>query len=231
VNCWLRSADTNVMNSHDQALFLLRLVINVAPVAIYFLAIGLLNTQSRPSLVSGRSDFITLTLVFVPVVVWPVPILIQYGLWWLLVLGLLAAGVVFWTLLPPQWGHWVVYNISERRCRWFMEEALERCGLSARADDTGFVVLGANMRIDLSAFGLLNNVTLYFRPIHGRLDIALMQRIRHEFAAQLENVSLLPSATGACLVMVGVSLLIVPLWMMSRHMDVIVQIVSRLLSA
>jgi hypothetical protein len=56
-------------------------------------------------------------------------------------------------------------------------------------------------------------------------------RIRREFEAQLETVSRLPSPTGACLVMLGVGLLIVPLWMMSRHMNAIVEIVSRILSA
>jgi hypothetical protein len=219
------------MNTHDHAVFLLRLVINVAPVAVYFLAMGLVNTQSRPRLVSGRNDFIALTLVFVPVLVWPAPILIQLHLWWVLAIGLIVAAVGFWALLPPQWGNWVVYNITEHRCRRILDDALGRLGLAAHHDSTGLTVEKANLQIDLTSFGLLNNVTLYFRPIYGVRDEALLSRIRQEFAARLETVSLLPSATGACLVMVGVSLLIVPLWMMSRHMDVIVEIVSRLLSA
>jgi hypothetical protein len=220
------------MNSHSQeAVFLLRLLINVAPVAVYFLTMGLVNTQSRPRLVSGRSDFIALTLVFVPVLVWPVPILVQYHLWWVLATGILVGGFVFWMLLPPPWGNWVIYNITERRCRRLLDEALGRLGLSAHHDPGGLTVESADLRIDLSSFGLLNNVTLYFSPIRGARNESLLGRIRHELGLGLEGVALLPSATGACLVMVGVGLLIVPLWMMSRHMDAIVEIVSRLLSA
>ncbi len=219
------------MNTQNEAIFLLRLLINMAPVAVYFLAMGLVNTQSRPRLVSGRSDFIALTLVFVPVLVWPVPILIQYHLTWVLAIGVAVGGVVFWMLLPPPWGSWVVYNISERRCRRLLEDALARLGYAVQQDSAGLIVERANLRISLSAFGLLNNVTLYFSPMEGGQDSKLLERIRREFNAGLDGVSLLPSATGACLVIVGVGLLIVPLWMMSRHMDVIVQIVSRLLSA
>lgn len=92
-------------------------------------------------------------------------------------------------------------------------------------------VSSQHLRIDLASFGLLNNVTIYFKPTHGDLDEALLTRLRREFDARLETMSLLPSPTGACLVMLGVSLLIVPLWMMSRHMNAIVEIFSRLLSA
>ncbi|MBN1346913.1 MAG: hypothetical protein JXQ73_29760 [Phycisphaerae bacterium] len=220
------------MSSHEQAVFLLRLVINVAPVAVYFLALGLVNTQARPRLVSGRSDFIALTLVFVPVLVWPVPLLIKYQLWWVVVAALCLGGAVFWWLLPQRLSNWVVYNITERRCRRMLSEALARMGLAATEDEQGLTVTSANLRIDLAGFGLLNNVTLYFSPLHGKhLDAARLHRLRAELDDRLNTVSLLPSPTGACLVMLGVGLLIVPLWMMSQHMNAIVEIFTRLLSA
>ena len=219
------------MSSHEQAVFLLRIVINVVPVAVYFLALGLVNTQPRPRLISGRNDFVALTLVFVPVLVWPVPVLIQYKLWWVGVAGLCVGGGVFWSLLPPRLSNWVVYNISERRCRRMLGEALSRMGLAAGESDHGLAVSSANLRIDLVSFGLLNNVTLYFRPLHGTLDEAVLVRLRREFEAQLEGMSLLPSPTGACLVMLGVGLLVVPLWMVSQHMNTIVEIFSRFFSA
>lgn len=219
------------MSSHEQAVFFLRVVINIAPVAVYFLALGLVNTQARPRLVSGRSDFIALTLVFVPVLVWPVPVLIQYQLWWVVVAGLCVGGAVFWLLLPERMSTWVVYNISEHRCRRMVKDALARMGLSASEDHLGLTVSSKNLRIDLNGFGLLNNVSVYFKPVHGQLDEPFLLRLRAEFDDQLGTMSLLPSPTGACLVMLGVSLLIVPLWMMSKHMNAIVEIVSRLFSA
>ncbi len=219
------------MSTHEQAVFLLRLVINVAPVAVYFLALGLVNTQSRPKLVSGRSDFIALTLVFVPVLVWPVPLLIRYELWWVVAAAMFVGGGVFWWLLPEAHSNWVVYNISERRCRRMLIDALARMGLGASEDDLGMTVDAQNLRIDLNGFGLLNNVSVYLRPTAGDLDTALLGRLRREFDGQLEGLSLLPSPTGACLVVLGVGLLIVPLWMMSQHMSAIVEIVSRLFAA
>jgi hypothetical protein len=219
------------MSSHEQAVFFLRVVINIAPVAVYFLALGLVNTQARPRLVSGRSDFIALTLVFIPVLVWPVPILIASGLWWVVLAGLCIGGAVFWAMLPERMSNWVVYNITERRCRRLLKDALARMGLAASEDPLGLVVESRNLRVDLNGFGLLNNVSVYLRPIQGELDEAWLLRLRAEFDEQLGTMSLLPSPTGACLVMLGVGLLIVPLWMMSRHMDAIVEIVSRLLSA
>jgi len=219
------------MSSHEQAVFFLRVVINVAPVAVYFLALGLVNTQPRPRLVSGRSDFVALTLVFIPVLVWPMPMLIRYELWWVVLAGLCLGGAVFWWLLPPRLNNWVVYNITEQRCRRILNEALSRMGLAAHEDEFSLTVASRSLRIDLSGFGLLNNVTLYFAPTRGTLDESLLVRLRREFNSQLDTVSLLPSPTGACLVMMGVGLLIVPLWMMSQHMNAIVEIVSRLLSA
>lgn len=219
------------MSSHEQAVFFLRVVINIAPVAVYFLILGLVNTQAKPRMISGRSDFVTLTLVFVPVLVWPVPVLVQRELWWVVAAGLCGGGAVFWSLLPERLSNWVIYNISEQRCRRMLRNALARMGLSPDEDELGLSVGPKNLRIDLSGFGMLNNVTVYFRPTHGQLDQALLIRLRKEFSDQLDTVSLLPSPTGACLVMLGVSLLIVPLWMMSRHMDAIVEVVSRLLSA
>ncbi len=219
------------MSSHEQALFLLRLIINVAPVAVYFLALGLVNSQSRPRLVSGRSDFIALTLVFVPVLVWPIPILVRYELWWVVVAGLFAMVGVFWWLLPEPHTNWVVYNISEQRCRRLLAAAVRRMGLTATEDETGLSVGAKNLRIELSSFALLNNVSLYFEPMHGRLDDAFVRELRAQFDARLEGLALLPSPTGACLVLLGVSLLIVPLSMMSQHMSTIVEIVTRLFSA
>lgn len=219
------------MSSHEQAVFMLRLVINVAPVAVYFLALGMVNSQSRPRLVSGRSDFIALTLVFVPVLVWPIPILVQNELWWIVAAGLCGMGGLFWWLLPEAHTNWVVYNISEQRCRRMLTRALQQMGLTASEDETGLSVGAKNLRVELSSFALLNNVSLHVEPMHGRLDENLVRKLRDGFDAQLDGLALLPSPTGACLVLLGVGLLIVPLSMVSQHMGAIVEIVTRLFSA
>ena len=74
---------------------LLQVIINLAPIAVYFLVLGLVNSLARPMLVDARSDFLVLTLVFVPVMVWPVPFLVGNGLWWVVLVGLtIGAGAM-----------------------------------------------------------------------------------------------------------------------------------------
>ena len=56
-----------------QVVDVLMLVGNVAPVAIYFLTLGLVNSHSRPYLTTSRSDFLSLTIVLIPLFLWPLP--------------------------------------------------------------------------------------------------------------------------------------------------------------
>jgi hypothetical protein len=98
-----------------QVVDVLMLVANVAPVALYFLVLGLVNSHARPYLITSRSDFIVLTSVLVPVLMWPVPGFAQAGMIWILVVGLCMALAVFLWLLPSQHAGFVVYNISESR--------------------------------------------------------------------------------------------------------------------
>jgi len=217
------------VNPTDQAVFLIKLLVNVAPVAFYFLALGLLNSQSSPRLVSGRSDFIVLTLVFVPVLVWPVPMLATRGLWPVLLGCGVLAGVAFTALLPHRHGSWVIYNIATPRCRRLLEAALREIGCDFRRTDDGYDLPSEKLHIGLSPLPLLRNVTLHFRPPVGREQIA--EQLRLALERRLDGVQLLPTATGTCLVVLGVALLILPVWLVGRHMDIIVQAIGNLLPA
>lgn len=219
------------MDASDQVYFVLKVAINIAPIAIYFLVLGLVNSQAHPQLVNARSDFVTLTLVFVPALVWPVPLLVTGNYLWLLYVGLVLGLGVFLYLLPAPMSGWVVYNISEPRCRRALEQAVGRLGWGFHWQDRSLIIPQANLRIDLSSFPLLRNVSLYFRPIDGALRPERIEALRESLSARLTGFALLPSTTGACLLIVGVGLLIVPLWMVSRHMNEIVELVQKLLFA
>ena len=104
----------------DPAVRALLLFLNVAPIALYFLFLGLVNSHARPHRVSSRADFVALTSVMVPVLFWPVPALVVSGLWWLMILEVAAATWAFLHLLPrrhgmvlhrppqQQWNIWIV---------------------------------------------------------------------------------------------------------------------------
>ncbi|MFQ6048640.1 MAG: hypothetical protein ACE5K7_04680 [Phycisphaerae bacterium] len=218
------------MNPQDQAILLLKVVINIAPVAVYFVVLGLVNSQPRPKLVSGRSDFVALTLVFVPMLVWPVPVLLAHHLWWLLVLGLVVGVGGFAWLLPSRGTSWVIYNIGETRCRRCLEAALSSLGIRYRREQSDYVLADEPIRIHVSAFGLLRNVTLHF-DLADPVPWSLLARLQDSFRQRLDRVVLLPSGTGPCLLALGVGLLMLPLWMISNHMDAIVEVITRLLFA
>ena len=76
-----------------------------------------------------------------------------------------------------------------------------------------------------------------FRPCRGcrlafdcstdRAGTAALLRARLECA--LARQQLLPSLAGSCLMMLGIGIMILPLWMMSRHSEAIAEVVTRLL--
>ena len=219
------------MNPYDQAIFVLKVFINIAPIALYFLVLGLLNSQPRPRLVSGRNDFIALTLVFVPMLVWPVPLLLAHNLWPLLLVGLLALAAAFLALLPAKRSSWVIYNITEPRCRRHLEHALACLHPDYRRRDGGYWIPSHQLSIHVASFAPLRNVTLYIRLNRKNPPVVILDRLRDNLEAQLHVLGLLPSPTGACLLLVGVLLLMLPLWMINHHADVIVEAITHLLFA
>jgi len=197
----------------------------VAPIAIYFLLLGLVNSHARPCLVSSRSDFISLTIVMAPLLIAPMPALANRSLWWLLALEVLLAGWAFFAMLPGRWDGWVIYNISGRRCRAAVEAALRDLGWGGSWK--GDVWRGEIGELALSSIPLLRNVTLHT----GRLSRRSAERLAELDRAlqhRLMRIEQLPSTAGACLLVLGVALLAMPIWMMGRHIQDVVEAVVHL---
>lgn len=210
-----------------QANDVLMLVACVAPVAIYFLTLGLVNSHSRPYLVSSRSDFISLSIVLAPVLVLPVPLLAQATLWWLLLLVVVALAGVFAWMLPSAEAGFVVYNITRPYCMRLIKAAIHRLGWVGhwhgrfwQSDDGAF-------KIHIRDFALLRNVTVHCEaPADSRTD--RVATLSNEMQQRLSGVSQLPSTMGACLVVLGLGLMVLPLWTVGRHIDDLVDAMSRL---
>jgi len=192
------------------------MVVNVAPIALYFLILGLVNSHARPCLITSRSDFIALTIALAPVLMWPVPSFLQAGAPWPLLAGLVVAIVGFFLLLPASNAGFVIYNISEARCMRLLGDALTAMGLRGRWDGNAWRGERGSPCFHLSKIALLRNVTIHIEAQDAEV---IAGRLHAELTERLKTVSQLPSAMGACLVVIGSAIMLVPMWMVGTHID------------
>jgi hypothetical protein len=219
------------VDSTDHVIFVLQVMLAIGPLALYFLGLGLVNSQSHPCLVRGRSDFLLLTIAFTPVILAPLMTLIREGLFSLALGGILAVGMLFFWLLPRGDSTWVVYNIERGRCRRLIERACRRQDWTISPEQGRIVVAPLNLAVRISGFPLLRNVTLQTEALDGRSESADQALLIDAIRREVDQEAMLPSATGASLVLVGASLLGLPMWFLFHHMDAIVDVVRRILVA
>lgn len=199
-----------------QVVDVLLLVGNVAPVALYFLALGLVNSHSRPYLITRRADFVALTIVLVPVIFWPLPRFISAGSWWPLIpSGCLLAGVFLW-MLPRAGDGFVVYNIAEAKCLRALEGALAALRWAGSWEGKTWRSDCGRLAVHVRGFAILRNVTLH---VEGPESAWACSTLGGELHRRLTSITQLPSPTGAGLVLVGLGLMILPMWTVSRHID------------
>lgn len=201
-----------------QVLDVLLLVGNVAPIAVYFLTLGLVNSHSRPYPITRRADFAALTAVLLPVLLWPVPRLAHTGSWWMLATGVCLLGGVFYWMLPKQGDGYVIYHISEARCLRVLEIALAALGLEGNWEGKTWRSECGALTIHVRGFALLRNVTLHLEAADHRAA-SWGQAIGEELQDRLAGIAQLPSPMGAGLVLVGLILMILPMWTVGRHID------------
>jgi hypothetical protein len=222
------------VNAGSQVILVLQLLLNLGPVALYFLILGLANSQRSPRLVSARADFIALAIVFLPVLVWPVPMMVAAGWTWALVPVGVIVGGVFLALLPRADAGWVVYHATRSQAAQMIERALGRLGWTSVPHGGGAVwcVPEARLRLRITAFSWLGSVSVHVAPSVGStVPRAAISRLGAELERELNRHELLPSPVGPCLVLVAIVLWAVPVWMMFRHIDAIVDVVQEILFA
>lgn len=222
------------MDATDQVVFVLQLVLALGPLAVYFLGLGLVNSQAHPCMVPARTDFVVLAVAVIPMVMGPVLALVEFGGWWpALVAGLIAAGCMG-AMLPRRNSAWVIYNASLPQCRRLLCRACRRLGLSAEGGEDQVHVRDAGLTVMLSSLPLLRNVTLSvrkeagFRPDGGN---AVIGRIMQGLEREIRQEAMLPSPAGASMVIIGTALLAVPMWYLFHNADAIARAVRYLLFA
>ncbi|UCG16061.1 MAG: hypothetical protein JSV19_12280 [Phycisphaerales bacterium] len=214
------------MDATGQVIVILKVLFHVGPVAVYFVALGLVNSQSTPKLVNARTDFLALTVVFCPLLFWPVPALIQGGLVWVVLGGAALFLPAFYAFSRRLDCDWVVYNVSDYRARRLLDRAVRDLRWRYTWEDNVLRVENHDLSLRLSALPMLRNVTVHVDAATQAQRQAVSQ-LRGRFSEMLATQQLLPSLTGSCLLMLGLSLLMLPLWMMSHHSDAIAEVVTR----
>ena len=217
------------MGARDQVMFVLQVVAALGPIAVYFLGLGLVNSQARPFLISARRDFSLLAGAFIPLILVPTAGLAENGHGYLSLAVLASVLVLFVIMLPPRRGVWVVYNVGPEQLFGLLQRACRRQKWSIAVEGDLFTIRPAGLQISRHSIHWLRNATLELRGpgLHDSAAVGLLAALREELARE----SMLASPTGASLVVVGASLLGLPMWYLFHHMDLIVDLVRQILFA
>jgi hypothetical protein len=199
----------------------LRIVTTVAPVALYFLLLGLLNTRRHPQLLTGRQDSALLTLAMSPLVIAPIIYWLGGGLQTALVCGLvLAAGV--W-ILTPRDRTWVIYNLPASNVRRTTERIFRSLGVETQSTDAGLRF--EDGEVEISHFPVLRNVTLRLTGGDGEL----WQKFETRLQEQLQHVETEPSPMAVTLLLLATTMIVAPMTLMVHHAPEIVRLLTDLL--
>jgi hypothetical protein len=222
------------LNSADQVILVLQVILTVGPLAVYFLGLGLVSSRAYPCLVSERSDFVLLTLAFVPIISWPLVSLVTAGYYLAAALLVVVFIALFVGMLPRGRDGWVIYNVSLAELRRTLQRACGRLGWSIEfvpgSEPSEAVILPNGLTITVSEMPWLRTTTLRYR-IDDTAGVGPRRALLNALAGELRRESLLPSASGAGLVVIGAMLLGLPMWYVFRHMDAIVDVVRHIVPA
>jgi hypothetical protein len=215
------------MSTTGEVVLILQIALALGPVAVYLLALGLVNSRPHPCVVAGRTDYSVLAMVLVPLLASPLVVLAEHG--WMLGAGLvvLVGAVVFVAARPRRDAEWVVYNTDAAQCERLLGEACRHAGWTFEAEDGHGTVRECGLQLRWSAAPWMRGVTLHLEgPEHVRRTsgTALMRG----FERQARREAMLPSAMGAGLVLIGTCVLGIPTWYVARHMDAVVEVFRRM---
>ena len=196
----------------------------VTPVAVYFFLLGLLNSQPRPQLVSGRSDFILLNAALFPIFIVPVLGYLHASGWAVVaVIGGLLAAV---TLLAPRRGvSWVIYNIAMPDALRAIERALRQMGEPFQRRGRSLRLGRRDVRLRLTGMPLLRNVTV---SANGEDAKAFGREFEARFGGQLGAVPAGANPMAVTFLLIATAMLVTPLGLFADRMPEMVRLITDL---
>jgi len=216
------------MSAFDQVIVILKLACFVGPVAVYFVTLGLVNSQATPRMLTARGDFLALSVALLPILLSPIPWLVANGWAWLIPLAGLAAVAAWRRLLPPPDSGWVIYNLPAGQAQPLIERAIRALGWRYASRPRAIELRERGLRVTFSHVPLLRNATVHLRWDARAARRETMELIGHQLTTLIGRQQQLPSLSGCCLLLAGTLLLMFPLWMMSRHGQAIAEVVNQL---
>lgn len=193
----------------------------VAPVAIYFLVLGLLNSRPHPQLLSGRMDFAILTVALSPLLLLPLTGWLGVSAGALAAVACVLGGAAL--LLAPRGRNWVVYNVHASEARSAVAGALRKLGLEFRDAEGGYAMDGASVKV--GAFAPLRNATI--RLLGG--DRKLARRFEKALGEVLRSYEVQTSPMAVSLLLVATAMLVAPLALMAHRVPDIVRLLTDLI--
>jgi hypothetical protein len=196
----------------------------LAPVAGYFLLLGLLNSRPHPQVVSGRTDFVVLNAAIFPIFVVPVLNWLGASFWTLLaVLGAMVAAAGL--LAPPPSGNWVVYNVSLPEAMRAVQRALDLLGQPFRRQGRSLVLTRLDVTVRLNGLPLLRNVCLSAQG--GDLK-AFAKDFEAALGRQLAAIPTVAAPMAVAFLLIAIGMMLAPLGLLANRMPEMVRILTDL---
>jgi hypothetical protein len=200
-----------------------RVVTMTAPVAVYFLILGLLHTRHRPQMLTGRLDFTLLIASLSPLVFLPAMSYLGGSPLAAIIAAVCLAGAIL--LLSPGGRSWVVYNVSPHAARDAVAAALRTMGADFAPSGDDFLADAGRIRVTVDSFPLLRNATV--RLTGGTRPFA--QSFQAALARRLEALECPTSPMAISMLLAAVVMLAAPLAMMAPDVPQIVRLLTDLL--
>lgn len=211
------------MVGFEQMSLSLQVTAVLAPVAVYFFMLGLLNSRPTPQMMGARTDFFLLNAAFAPAFCMPA-ILYFGGPFWVLpivVAALLTAAVA---IAGPRRGSWVLYNVSMPVTLRTVERALLAMGEGFRRDGRTLELTGRNVSIRLGCLPMLRNVSITAR---GELD-GFHDRFQQRLGRELTAVHASASPMSWTFMLLAVGMLVAPVGLLAQRVPEMVRVITDL---
>ena len=202
----------------------LRVAAVIVPAAVYFLLLGLLNSQRTPQLIRGRTDFVLLIAAFLPT--FCVPMLNYLGAsFWTVVAVMVAVLGTAVLVAPPRAGSWVIYNIHLPEALRAAERTLQAMGRPFCRRGRRLVLDGPNLTLRFSSVPLLKNVSI---AADGKDRSGFQREFEGHFGKQLGGVRCEPTPMAATFLLLAAGMLVTPLALVADRMPEMVRVITDL---
>lgn len=200
----------------------LRVTVVVAPVVVYFLILGLLNSRGRPQLLTARLDTLLLMVPLSTLLLLPVLEYLGTVAFAAAIVLLVGAGV----FLTQRRCEWVIYNMSDKSGRRAAREALEEiCGRETQTNADSIEAVEGGLEVEVCSFPLLRNLTVRLKGA----DDSQARWFEAALAGKLTDIRAETSPTAVALLLVATGMLVMPLTLIAPRAGEIVRLLTDLI--